>query len=232
MCNCAQMGVPSNVGGHLPSCGQYYNPRGANQPNTDPKVCASGSPLTTLTEELGAVADDMRQLNTDFGIRPYRMFSVVYQWTGGEVGRGEPQLIFEEEFLPTPKLTLVGLVDRGYIRASVEEVAEAGGSVERGTISVIEISPRYTEDQINWLFRQGGDLDPGQIAFIEIAMDQRDGLAPRRRFTVSSVPQRNADKFYWSVELIRQELDRDRFGNPIDSATGLPPGAATPVWAR
>jgi hypothetical protein len=190
------------------------------------------APQCSLAEELGGLADDLRQLNTDLGMRPYRMFSVVYEWSGKEIGRGEPRIIFEQEFLPTPKLTLVGLVDRGYIRASVAEVAQSGGSVERGVISVIEISPRYTEDQINWLFRQGGDLDPGQIAFIEIAMDRRDGAATRRRFTVNSVPQRDATKFYWSVELVRQELDRTRAGQPVDSATGKPPGAATPVWAR
>jgi hypothetical protein len=175
--------------------------------------------------------DALRQLATDLGQRPYRMFSVVYEWSGGAVGRGQPKTIFEQEFLPTPRLTINGLVDRGYIRASVKDTPQTAGSVERGVISVIDISPRYTEDQIRQLFRSGADLKPGQETFIEIAMDSRDGLSERRRFTVDSVPTRHASKFYWSVELVRQELDRDRLGRAVDSATGKA-SALTPLWVR
>ena len=185
-----------------------------------------------MTEDMGVVADDLRQLATDYGLRPYRMFSVVYKWSGGTIGRGAPAITFEQEFLPTPKLTINGLVDRGYIRASVKSKPQEAGSVERGVISVIDISPRYTEDQIRQLFRSGADLAPGETAFIEITMDRRDAASERRRFTVDSVPTRHASKFYWSVELVRQELDRDRSGNPVDSATGKAVGATTPLWAR
>lgn len=178
------------------------------------------------------MADDIRQIATDLGQRPYRMFSVVYKWSGGAVGRGAPSTIFEQEFLPTPKLTINGLVDRGYIRAAVKDKPQEAGTVERGVISVIDISPRYTEDQIKQLFRSGGTLDAGEVAFIEISMDSRDGASDRRRFSVDSVPTRHPSKFYWSVELVRQELDRNRYGQPTDSATGAPPGAVKPLWAR
>lgn len=217
---------------HLPSCQWFNNPRGRNQPEFDPELHPACAPSSTLTEDMGAVVDDLRQIATDYGQRPYRMFSVVYKWSGGSVGRGKPTTIFEQEFLPTPKLTINGLVDRGYIRASVKDKPQEAGSVERGVISVIDISPRYTEDQIRQLFRSGADLDAGEVAFIEIAMDDRDGASERRRFTVDSVPTRHASKFYWSVELVRQELDRDRGGNAVDSATGKAVGATTPLWAR
>lgn len=219
-CSCAQwQHLPT--GQHLPACQEYGNPRGDDTP-ADSCLFPAGDPLGTLVEQMGSIVDDARQIETDIGTRPYRMWSVVYEWSGGEIGRGEPQVIFEQEFLPTPRITM----------QTVNENIQSAGYVERGTITVTEISPRYTEDQINWLFRQGAPLSPGQQAFIEISMDGRDGRSDRRRFTVSGVPVRDAENFEWRATLVKQELNRDRFGRATDSATGAAPGTHTPLWAR
>lgn len=178
------------------------NPR-IDQPNNDLTLHPNRSPELSLVESLGAVADNLRQISTDLGLRPYRMFSVTYKWTGGDVGRGEPVVAGETEFLPTPKIALFGVRGEG----------KTGGLVERGDIRVTEISPRYTEDQINSLFHCA-PLPKGFQGFIEIVMDRRDGAAKRRRFTVFGAPTREADKFQWSVGLVRQDASRKIDGEP------------------
>lgn len=178
------------------------NPR-ANQPNDDPRLHPNPAPDRSLVETLGGVADDLRQLYTDFGLRPYRMFSVVYRWTGGEVGRGEPLVISTEEFLPTPNVSPRGV--RGALREA--------GLVERGDVTVTQISPRYTEDQVRTLFHCL-PLPPGLEGFIEVTVDSRDGESPRRRFTVIGVPARDADRFEWVATMTRQDASRLRDGQP------------------
>ena len=150
-------------------------------------------------------------MNTDFGLRPYRVFSVVYRWTGGAIGRGEMKLASERELLPTPKVKDI----------SVRHEAQDAGYVERGDVQLREVSPRYTEDDINALFHQS-PLPPGFQGFVEMFIDARDGKTERRRFSVRGVPIRDAAKFEWSVQLIRQDAQRDRDKQviPIDRGDG------------
>lgn len=178
------------------------NPR-IDQPNTDMELHPNSAPSASLVESFGALVDDLRQLYTDVGLRPYRMFSVTYRWLGGEIGRGEPVVVDETEFLPTPKISMMGL--RGDPKSA--------GLAERGDIRVTEISPRYTEDQIFSLFHCS-PLPKGYQGFIEVTMDARDGSSPRRRFSVFGVPSREADKFQWSTQLVRQDASRTRSGEP------------------
>ncbi len=221
-CTCGKL-RPS-TGAHLRSCPAWYdNPRGRDQPEYDPQLHPLADPLDSLTCEMGSVVDDIRQLYTDFGQRPYRVFSVVYEWSGGIVGRGTPSVLAQMEFLPTPKTTL----------ATIRDDMKSGGIVERGTVNVTEISPRYTEDQVNQMFHCGAPLPEGQEGFIEITMDKRDGYSERRRFRVHDVPERDAWNFMWRVNLFKQELNPNRAGQPRDSATGeAPEGAHVPRWIR
>ena len=50
------------------------NPR-LETANNDPAVNPDNSPGSSLINEMGSVADDLRQLYTDFGAHPYRVFS-------------------------------------------------------------------------------------------------------------------------------------------------------------
>lgn len=177
------------------------NPR-VVRPNDDTRLEALASPELSLVEELGEVADDLRQLNTDFGLRPYRLFSIVVRHTGGVKGRGDALLESETEVLPTPYITEVDQL-RGQLTA--------GGTNEDGRIRVTEISPRYTEDDIRTLFHTQ-PLPDGLEGFLELRIDSRDGNAMRRRFTVQNAPMRRADKFDWTVRLLEQQPPRSRSG--------------------
>lgn len=171
-------------------------------PNNDPLLEPLDDPECALAVELGDVADDIRQLNTEFGLRPYRLFSVVTQWSGGDLGRGEETLLSETEFLPTPKVSTEPL--RGELLA--------GGLTERGTTRVSEISSRYTEDDIFSLFFVQ-PLPRDHQGYIEMQMDRRDGdRRKRRRFVVQGAPYLDAERFEWRVRMVEQDLARDRDG--------------------
>ncbi len=149
-------------------------------------------------EDLAGVADDLRQLYTDFGLRPYRVVSVVVAWSGGAIGRGNASVVSERELLPTPFVDL----------RPVRSVMRTGGRVEEGEATLREVSPRYTEEDIRTLFHQH-PLPRGHEGFLEVRVDARDGNHVRhRRFTVQGVPYRKAAAFDWTVRMSRQRADR------------------------
>lgn len=173
------------------------NPRFVFEHENTPLTC----PQSSLTESLGSVVDRMRQLSTDFGQRPYRVFSVVYQWSGGEEGKGDLSIVAENEFLPTP------LVDIG----STGKEATPAGTKETGGARMSELSPRYTEDQIEALLPTA--LQDGQFSFVEVRMDARDGSSVvRRRYTIKDTPRRRVEEFDWFVKLTVQQSPRTRAG--------------------
>lgn len=180
------------------------NPRPVT-PNTDQRLHGNARPERSLVEELGAIVDEARQMKTDFGLRPYEVWSVVVRWSGGERHRGEPTVRWEQQLLPTP------LVE-GFARLGRE--LREGGAVERGTVRMVEVSPRYTEDDIDLLFPRRS-LGSSEEHFIEVRVDGRDGAqVKRRRFVVSAVPERRPDRFDWEVQLTKQDEDRTRRGAP------------------
>lgn len=189
----------------------------------------------TLADRLIPLADSVRQLYTDFGLRPYRIFLVWIEWKpegavlGGqldfdEVGAGEPTLVREIELLPTPRVELGG----------VGKDFDAVGTTERGSVGVSEISESYSEDQLTGLLNEFRDpkypdtLRQGIDFFWEIREERPpQGLGRqfgpcdssggyqtvRRRFHVSGVPVRQADRFQWFVSLIRADGERSRSGS-------------------
>lgn len=202
-CGCGSTQAPTSAG-TCPACGQ--NPRLflPGQPGDASGARPACDPSRSLVEQLGPAIDSLRQLYSDFGLRPYRVFSVVYEWTGGDVGRGTPRVISESELLPTP-----------IVRDTAGVLGEqrSAGLVERGTVRIEQVSPRYTEDEVRTLFHQL-PLKPGQQGFIELRIDARDGNTERRRFVVRGVPYRDAGAFQWKVTLLRQDEDRSRAGLP------------------
>lgn len=183
---------------------QLQQPAEPCEPRANPRVWSGNTPnqeepfpidngITSLTESLGAVADDLRGIYTDLGQRPYRVFSVVYRWTGGEDGSGTPEVLSEAELLPRPRVSL---------RPLSKELSNAGIR-EQGFVRIDQISPRYTEADVQALF--GRRRNRGEFAFIEVQADNRDGSSVRRRMTVSGVPFRDASSFEWSVDAYVQE---------------------------
>jgi len=176
------------------------------QPGRDPALHPNRSPGRSLVESLGGLVDDLRQMQTDFGMRPYRLFSVVVKWTGGSSGRGDAVVVSERELLPTPKL--LGT-------EALQGVASPGGYLNRGSVRLVQVSPRYTEDDVRALFHVQ-PLPTDCDGFIEMRIDARDGVTDRRRFIVSSPPFRNAERFEWVVPINSQQGDRTRSGEVSD----------------
>jgi hypothetical protein len=177
------------------------NPR-APTPNEDGRLGPLGIPEHSLVEQLGPVADDLRQIATDLGARPYRVWSVVVRWTGGKKGHGQVVVCSERELLPTPVVTVRTRYDQ----------TEAG-RLERGVTSLREISPRYTEDDIEALFPRC--LERSEEAYIETRIDERDGTTRRRRYAIVGAPVRHATRFEWTVDLTPQDDRRTRRGAAV-----------------
>lgn len=188
------------------------NPR-ALLPGDEPGIGPNPSPERSFVNELQETVDELRQIATDLGVRPYRVFSVLIEWDGGAVGRGVARCVKEVEILPTPKVNETSGV-QGEIRSA--------GLVERGSVTLSQVSGSYTEDQVRSMFMlaplgptaPGDGLKPGQETFIEVRVDARDGVTERRRFVVRGMPYRKAEAFEWRVSLMRQDMERARNGQP------------------
>jgi hypothetical protein len=181
------------------------NPRGPTPATNDPRLQEPGyGARLSLVEELGEVADDLRQLaaDPDIGLRPYTVHVVRTAWSGGESGRGDPTITLDKPLLPIPEVIMTG----------VQRESKEGGVLERGDARLEGVSPRYTEDELSSYF----DADDGEEAFIEIRIDERDGETKRRRFTLARPPIRRPDRFDWLIILKRADGDRQRSGDPRD----------------
>jgi hypothetical protein len=181
------------------------NPRGFN-PSMDNTLSElkSGEPSRTLAEQLSTVVDDLRQIRVSFGMRPYTVHSIRIRWDGGEIGKGEPITVSDLPIQPTPKIA----------NENMRISSENAGGIERGTIRLIEISPRYTEDEIKFYFAQEKRVD--EEGFIEIRIDSRDGITERDRYVVSNEPHRRPEKWDWTVQLQKQDANRKRDGSYRD----------------
>ncbi len=162
----------------------------------------------SLGDELAEVVDDARQLVADLGLRPYRIFSIIEQWSGGARGRGTVKIISELEFTPPPVLSL----------RSLRRDMKNAGVVERGELVLERISSRLTEEDIRSFFPT--NLERGQFAYIEQRFDGRNGGEPqRRRFTISSVPFLELpNRFQWVVRVRPQDDPRGPDGRPRQQA--------------
>lgn len=174
-------------------------------PSLDDTLAPHPNPSQSLAHQLGPVVDSLRQLYTDFGLRPYRVFSIVVRWTGGASGRGDAVLESEQELLPTPELASL----------SVRSEAASSGRKQSGTATLRGVSPRYTEDEVRTMFHRY-PLPLDRDGFIEMRVDDRDGLTARRRFVVREVPERDAEAFDWRVMLHSQEADRSAEGQLVE----------------
>lgn len=148
-------------------------------------------------EDFAETVDELRQLAVEAGMRPYRTFSVVVRWSGGERGRGRPEVVSETEIVPSPVVDLGG---------TGREITSGGGTT-RGEARLSKISPRYTEDDLRALFHRQ-PLPNDHEGFLEIFVDSRDGQTQRRRFVLKGTPQRKP--FEWVAKLRPQDQDRAR----------------------
>lgn len=171
-------------------------------------IAPNERPERSLVECFGEIADDLRQLATDFGARPYRVFLVTVEWDGEKPGRGKQSVISEEELLPTPNVDL----------SSISYLITAAGRTDQGTVRMYEVSPRYTEDELHRMI--GSELEDNQQTFIEVRLDAREGSEPiRHRLTFSGVPYYDAEGVQWILTLKIQYENRTKSGQLSERIT-------------
>ena len=163
----------------------------------------------TLAESLGSTVDQIRQIATDLGVRPYRVWLVHWQWPR-KPGLGVPRETSRREILPTPRV-----MDLSGVPLSLASV----GLTEMGGIKVDRISQRFSEDDLTG--RTPDLRDPvrdatnreGSEFFYEVR-ETRTTVPPTkpRRFIPANVPMLRRSGMEWSIMLNRQEytFDPDR----------------------
>lgn len=162
----------------------------------------------TLAVSLGPVVDEIRQLATDFGIRPYRVFLIHVRWSGGKIGVGTPQEISRREILPTPKVRDM---------TNTVEVLSAFGRLEEGAVAVEKISAKWSEDD---LLGKTPDLtDPAvpragrhECDFFWEIQENRGVIPPPvpRQYVPGAVPTLSRGGMAWRITLTKRAVNRSR----------------------
>ena len=159
----------------------------------------------TVFAKLAPVVDVLRDLKTKpFGARPYQVKLVWTRWSGAERGEGVEELVTETLVLPTPNVDL----------SSLSNTLQPIGTEETGTVTVREISPRYTEDQLMGRLADGTPVDETTQFYWEVYFPRPNEPGVRRRFTPAGAPSYNPTAFEWTIRLVRAGEDRSRTGEP------------------
>lgn len=163
----------------------------------------SGTQLAnTFASSLVDVADSLRDLYVQFGLRSYQVSIVRTAWTGGRRGIGIEYVKHELELLPTPKVNSF---------SSLTEILQPVGLDEVGSVGLSQISGRFTEDELLGKDKNGLPLGKDEQVFYEIHYPRSDGNpGVRRRFVVKGTPYYSASRLEWTVELERSHEDRSK----------------------
>lgn len=162
----------------------------------------------TLARKLIGTVDQLRDLNTRLGFRPYEVRVIRTRWTGGERGVGQEIVIFDEAILPTP---LISSLD------GVRRIVNLVGLDEIGTVQLSQVSGRYAEGYLTGTDEEGYPLDVDTEFYFEVVFPTPGSVAdgaPRRRFFPASAPSYDAGKFEWTLTLQRSHVDRRSDGRP------------------
>lgn len=158
----------------------------------------------SLARTLVGTADDLRDLYTRFGLRPYRVRIIRTRWTGGSRGVGEEYLTWSLEIAPTPLVSDL---------TSLQEVLQPVGLDEVGSLQLSEVSGRFSDENLRGLDVDGTPPADDEQVFYEIEFPRADGKpGEKRRFFLRSAPHYRADSFEWVVTLERAQENRDRRG--------------------
>ena len=158
----------------------------------------------TLIRTLTNCVDSVRDIYTCLGARAYEVVLVRTRWSGGKRGHGTEEVIDEAVVLPTPFVS-----DFKAVRTQQQPV----GSEEEGTVTVSEISPRFTADALQGIGDDGSPIPKDENFYWEIRGIRADGMAQRKRFLPNSVPNYSPTKFQWTIELVKAYEDRTRRGD-------------------
>lgn len=166
----------------------------------------SGSDLSkTLASCLIPVADSLRDIYTQLGLRTYSVKILRTSWTGGRRGVGVEYIKEQIDILPTPKISALD---------EITEILQPVGLDEVGAIRLTEISGRFTEDDLLGRIPNGIPIDKDEQIFYEIEFPRLDSISGvKRRFVIRSAPYYDATILQWSVRLERTREDRSRNGD-------------------
>jgi hypothetical protein len=209
----------------------------------------------TLYDSLITVVDDARRIRAELGLRPVIVRLVWVGWAAapksgrrtrylpGEPPERPPMIVRVQDLAPSKVgvgvarvLQVIELEPRPLVSGGPDEDADEFGMTERGSVTVSQISARYSEDLLAGLagpFRdpvRPWELADGIEFFWELADERAAGWsapgrldapwmrqdrdpAPRR-YQVAGVPQRPAGELGWTVRLVRADGDRARDGRP------------------
>jgi hypothetical protein len=160
----------------------------------------------SLARKFVPIADNLRDLYTKFGLRPYIVRIVRTRWTDAERGEGGEFVVKSLDLLPTPKVSDL---------SAINEILHPIGLDEVGGIVVTELSGRFTEEQLRGLDDDGSEAARDEQVYWEIEFVRLDGReGERRRFQLSAAPYYNASTLQWSVKLERTHGERTRSGEP------------------
>jgi hypothetical protein len=166
----------------------------------------------TLADSLGPTVDRIRQIRTNLGFSPYRVFLVHWRWPG-KVGLGRPVEISRTEIQPTPKVSDMN---------GTALALAAFGTAEGGGIFLSKVSTKYSEDDLMGLTPDMRDLvrtgtsSPSVEFFYEVCLSRPDSKP--RRYIPSGVPNLNKTGIHWHLPLIKQSTSYD----PATVEVGVP----------
>ncbi|MFA6166746.1 MAG: hypothetical protein WC700_09025 [Gemmatimonadaceae bacterium] len=188
------VGAPLAGSALVPACDAQF---------TSPSSFAAATSCVRL---LHPVADQLRDIAVQLGMRAYRVRIVRTRWTAGFRGRGAEIVVLEREILPVPEIYDVG---------SLQRVLTPVGLDEAGGVTLREVSSRFTEEFLSGYDDDGTPCPKDENVYYEIEFIRPDGAgrSQKRRFTLSSAPELDLTKTLgWLVKLERSHPNRARDG--------------------
>lgn len=173
-------------------------------PRGKPEVFYKDSLLGAFMED--NCIDELRQLNTDFGLRPYRVYLIRTRWSGKRRGEGVETVFSEKEVTPTPKIDQISSLQNQLLDIGLDET---------GQLTVSEISPRYTETELTGVAQDGAEIPRNETFYWEVDLSRGDLDAKRRRrFVPKTAVYYDAENLQWTVTLTRVGNDRESDRRP------------------
>jgi hypothetical protein len=156
----------------------------------------------TLAQSLGPSIDQIRQIATDLGVRPYRVFLVHWLWPK-QKGIGRPREIYRKEILPTPRVMDMAATPFAMTSFGLNDV---------GGLFVDQISAKYSEADL--IGRTPDVMDPARpqtnLSNSECFWEVREARQTNpptkpRRYATNGVPMLNRSGMQWKVNLVKQD---------------------------
>lgn len=161
----------------------------------------------TFANRFARTGDRLRQIATNFGIRPLRVCLVWTKWSGAERGEGTEQEVRRIEILPTPKVSSLDSVSYSIFHS---------GTLPVGSIRVEQVTESLTLDTLSGKVvpKKGEPTVPEPYSFFyEVREDGRGDNPPQRwKYRLLGVPFRRAGKVDWTMLLEKISEDPRRDG--------------------